>query len=77
MQQKKFLMIFEAKCFQRNLETPTPKQKPEPALFATPKSTKKQTKKYSCKLYVDFFIKIVNDETNVNTEIFNIMLMMC
>ena len=37
----------------------------------TPKPTKDQTKKPSSKLHGNFLNKITNDETDINTEIFN------
>ena len=44
---------------------------PEAAAFDTPKPTKERTNKSSLKLYENFSNKIANDETNMNTEIFN------
>ena len=43
----------------------------EAAVFDKPKTNKERTNKSSLKLYGNFLNKIANNETNINTEIFN------
>ena len=50
---------------------PAPEQAPEATVFDTAQPAEEQAKKSSSKLYQDFLDKIANDETSINTEIFN------
>ena len=43
----------------------------EHAVFGRPRTKKEQIKKIQFKLYSYFVYEIANDETNINTEIFN------
>ena len=72
---EKVLNGFKSKIFPiRNLDKipttePAPEQESKTIVFATPKPTRKQTRKSSSKLYGDFWDKYANDETNIHTEI--------
>ena len=44
---------------------------PDPTVFDTHKPTKEQTNKSSSKQYGNLFNKITNDETKINTGLFN------
>ena len=62
---------FKSKIFptKNSDKIPTPEPKAEPTVFAT--TNPKKGPGYKSKVHVDFWNTVANDETDVNTEIFN------